>query len=472
MKKESLLSKKPQISVVIGTYGHAKILSKVLKGWEDQEYKGGFEVFLCDDASSDGTKEWAEEYAKKTPLQFKYLRIKKRVKPGCLAKNLNQALPHLRGNYTLFSMGDSVPQGDTLVKFAKHLGKDRVLCGIRKNVNEKLEFLFIDWRFKDRENEQKMEIIPVTDKAPWAAITGNGLLVPTWALRKVGGWDEKYRGWECDDYDLALRLYEEGLKFYLTPQAAILHIEHGHQIRAHKNLELFQRRLKKHKKNTRERIKTIVLDFDDFAPTNNGLFYLKRLKEHFPKMKVSLFTIPFRVTPNKDRVESWLLNKDLVDEINSLDWIEILPHGFFHPMPPLRSELEEITYDRMVLALRAIEEYFDQVGFNWKRVFKAPHWRISLDGMKAVRDKGYCLAMTPGDRARIKNPKGLKTYEFNWGVQFPIPMGKTELRGHGHIQNWNGTGLGENFGNLLDLSTDADWKFVSECVSKKNVKKK
>lgn len=462
--------KSPIFSVVLGTYGQVSVLPKVLKGWEDQRFTDGFEVFLCDDASPDGTKEWAKKYAKETPLQFKYLRVKKRVKPGCLAKNLNQALPHLRGHYTLFAMGDSVPQDDTLIQYAKHLGANRVLSGLRKNVNEKLEFQSIDWRFEDRIASQRAKIIPVTNEEPWAAITGNGLVVPTWALKKVGGWDEEYRGWESDDYDLALKLYELGLEFYLTPQAVLLHIEHPKQERAMRNLALFQRRLREYKERARKQIGTIVLDLDDFTPTNNGLFYLKKLREHFPRMKVSLFTIPLRASGNKI-VEDWLQYPDLVKEINGLDWIEILPHGFFHPVPYIgKGEFEKISYDKTVLALKAIEEYFNQLKFNWAKVFKAPHWQISKGAMKALKTLGYVLAIRPDSELKI--PEGLKIYKHNWGIQFPIPRGKVELRGHGHVQDFAGTGLRENFSNLLDLPVDAEWKFVSEMVAAKEGGKK
>lgn len=467
MDKNTKKLNQPVFSVVISAYNQVNLLPKVLKGWEDQKYTGGFEIFVCDDKSSDGTKEWAENYAKTTSLQFKYLRIKNRVGLGSLSKNINQALPFLRGKHTLFSMGDSVPQDNTLEEYTKHLGKNRVLCGMRKNVNEKLEFLFIDWRFKNKKESQNAEIISVTDKAPWAAITGNGLLVPTWALKKVGGWSEEYSGWGNDDYDLALRLYELGLKFYLTPRAILLHIEHSRGGGASPNHELFQSKLRDHKSRVRKGIKTIVLDFDDFSPLNNGLFYLKKLKEHFPKMKVSLFTIPFNaVGQNKSKVEHWPHYEDLVKEINSLDWLEILPHGFFH----VEREFESFSYKQTVLSLRAIEEHFNKLEFNFAKIFKAPFWQIGKESMNALRDLGYALAIR--SESKLKIPKGLKTYKFNWGIQFPIPMGKTELRGHGHIWRWAGTGLSENFANLLDLPVNANWKWISEIVKENYDSKK
>ncbi len=454
--------KRPIFSVVIGTYNHKHLLPKVMAGWEGQTFRDGFEVFVCDDHSNDGTEEWAKEYEEKSKkdnrFRFTYLRIPERIEPGCLAKNLNQAMPLATGHFVLFCMGDTVPQEDTLVQYAKHVASDRVLCGVRKNIDQNLEFQSLDWRYKDREHLLEKDIIPINDEAPWASITGNGLVVPLWALRQVGGWSEEYHGWESDDYDLALRLYEAGLNFFHTPKAIILHFEHKKQPRALGNVQLFKKSLLDYKEKIRTGITSITLDLDDFYPSNNALFYLKELKAHFPKMKVSLFTVPFKKVDDRS-VESWMTCPELVEEINSYDWIEILPHGFFHVM----REMEMVDYKQTVLMIRALEENFRSLRFHFARVFKAPHWQIGWDALAALRDLGYAVAINPEDKEKMRLPEGLRTYEHNWGIQFPIPR-RQVIRGHGHVQNWNGTGLVENFSNLLDLSTTAEWKFVSECV--------
>jgi len=458
MNSWSEATKHPLFTVVIGTYNQLHVLPLVMEGWEKVRCPDGFEIFLCDDCSNDGTKEWAEEYAKRTDLKFNffYKRIEKRVEPGGLATNLNQAMPLATGAYTFFCMGDSIPEEDVLIKFAKHVGINRVLCGVRKNINEKKEFLSWDWRMVDPEVFMSHEVIPIMDDCPWSAITGNGLVVPTWALRDVGGWNDLYHGWESDDYDLALRLYEHKLEFYHVPNAIIDHIEHPTQPRSLANVEIFKKAVADFKQKIRDNLTSITLEFDDFYPGNDGMFFLKELHSHYPSMKVSLFAVPLKVLTEQSFV-SWEENLDFVKEVNECPWIEILPHGFFH----IRQEYENWTYSQTMIAIKAWEDLFTRLGMNWKRVTRAPHWEYGYEALRAFRDMGYIVAIDPSAREKMTLPDGLKIYEHNWGIQFPLPN-KTEVKGHGHIQNWNGTGIGENLGNLMDLPVDKEWKWVSE----------
>ena len=448
---------KPIFSIIIGAYNQKHVLPLVLEGWEKQNFKKGFEVFLCDDHSNDGTDKWAEEYAKeKLPFKFTYLRVKKRIEPGGLAHNLNQSLPLSKGKYSFFCMGDTIPKEDTLSELYKHVEDNKVLCGVRENINEQKEFQSWDWRMAVPDEFMKHDLIPIGDDSPWTAITGNGLCVPTEALRKIGGWNEDYHGWESDDYDLALRLYEQGLEFFHTPKVVIQHIEHPHQPRAMKNVEIFKKAVLNYKDKVRKNITSISLEFDDFSPSNHGLFYLDQLHEHYPELKISLFSVPLRDLGN-GTVDSWENATDFLEEVKSRPWLEILPHGFFHR----QNEVAEWTYDQTCLAIKAWETLFTNLGLNWKKVFRAPYWQYGYEALKALKDNDYVVAINPLERARMKLPDGLKVYQHNWGIQFPFPN-KTEIKGHGHIQDWNGTGIGENLNNLFELPVDKPWKFVSE----------
>jgi len=449
-------------TVVIGCYNQVHILDKVMKGWMDQDYGEGYEVFLCDDCSTDGTKEWAEKYAEENnkkehpKFKFTYCRLKERIEPGSLGMNLNQALPLSEGQYTFFCMGDTIPEPDTLKNLARHVGSGRVLCGVRKNIDENGAFIDWDWRMVEPEEFMDHDLIPINDDCPWAAITGNGLCVPTWALKEIGGWNEEYHGWESDDYDLALRLYEHNLEFFHTPKVVIQHINHPHQPRAMKNVELFKKAVLNYKNQVRDKIISISLDFDDYSPSYNGLFYLDQIHEHYPDCKISLFTIPLK-TLGEGQVDSWENAMDLVEETNKRPWLEILPHGYFHS----QHEVENWTYDQTNLAIKAWETLFTKLGMNWKKVMKAPHWQYGYEALRALRDNGYTVAVDPSALSKMKIPDGLKIYTHNWGVQFPF-ANKTEIKGHGHITQYADTCIADNLGNIYELPTDKPWKFVSE----------
>ena len=457
--------KKPSFSIIIGAYKQAYVLDKVLKSWDNQDYEGRYEVFLCDDCSDDNIEEVFNEFikTKKSKVKFTLLRFPERnIELGCLSRNLNQALPYITGQYVFYCMGDTVPTKNVLSEMAKHVKRNLVLCAMRLNVNENLEMESVDWRYKDNEYLQSLDFVPIGHDYPFCAVTGNGLLVPSWAIKEIGGWNEEFVGWGEDDYDVCLRLYEKGLEFAHVPQVRIMHITHPITPPRKDSEKLWEKKFEEYKSRRRNSIKSITLDFDDFAPENNAFFYLKKLHEHFPLMKVSLFTIPFKMHDSQ-HVENWTLVPNLIKEINECDWIEILPHGFFH----YQGEYTGMSYMQTKVAIAATEELFTKLGFNWKKIFRAPHWQFGDESLRAFRDAGYIVATNPVES--LKMPRGLKEYQHNLGLSFCLPN-KDELKLHGHIQNWAGTGIQENFIHLLELPTDKPWKFVSEVCEEQNGK--
>lgn len=109
------------ISVVIATYKHPKkVISAALKKWVEIN---PHQVILCDDN------------IRKMDVPKGILYLKNNRDNRGLEKNCNQALPHITGDYTLYAMGDSVPDDDILKEFTKHLTPNTVACGIRIGVN-------------------------------------------------------------------------------------------------------------------------------------------------------------------------------------------------------------------------------------------------------------------------------------------------------------------------------------------------
>jgi len=61
-----------EISVVVATYNQLEYLPKVMGAWNKQTFKD-YSLYLVDDGSTDGTKEWAKKNAKK--LNFKLVNM-------------------------------------------------------------------------------------------------------------------------------------------------------------------------------------------------------------------------------------------------------------------------------------------------------------------------------------------------------------------------------------------------------------
>jgi len=207
--------------------------------------------------------------------------------------------------------------------------------------------------------------------------------------------------------------------------------------------------------------KTVVLDLDDFSVLNNRLDLLLRLKESYPKLKVTLFTIPYDIA-YEQKVEAKIIREGTLKAIKrNLDWMEIVPHGLVH-MP---REFEKCDYETMMKhVFPAIEEAFSKDGLPYVKGFKAPHWLWNEDVIKALDEKGWWGAV---DR-KYEGPTTKKFYRFSHSIDEPFSRSSANvLKLHGHITGESKNYIEKCFPNLFNMPTDADFKFASELLEKK-----
>jgi len=198
---------------------------------------------------------------------------------------------------------------------------------------------------------------------------------------------------------------------------------------------------------------TYILDADDFSSIRPGYELLLRLKEHFPKFKITLFTPAFHIKYFLKDVPMTKLEKwgRMVQEES--DWLEIAPHGFAH----LRGEWMTNDRKQIDMQLNAMENVFKRIGLKIIKVFKAPFWEYTEEVEKALLDRGYILAI---DRNNPVVRTDIKTYAWNWSIDEPIPKYHT-IKGHAHIWGTN-NGIDKCFANLLKIPQDSEFKFISE----------
>ena len=445
---------KEKISVILGIYNHAHLLPKVLKAWETQTFQD-FTVYICDDGSNDDPKAVLETH--KGDLRWKYYH---QVNKGMrLAKSLNNGLREAHGEYALFVMGDSVPRSDYLESFVKYLDKNRVLCGVRETISEDGDHISWDWRYKSRQKQLGWRYVPI-QAYQWSRITGNGLLVPMWAVKRVGGWPEDFVGYGCDDNYLAVQLFAEGLDFADVPGAVLRHIEHSAQPDNEESKKIFVRESEKIFEHLKEKLRPqiVCLNFDDFSPINSNLFFLRKLRENYPGLKVSLF-----ITPSLEwQGQSMNLaqKQDFCDELRGeLDWLELLPHGWHHPnvSEGFKAEFGEMSYFDASQYLKMVDELFEIVKLPYKKIFKPPQYEISEQAKNCFRDNGWTLCV---DGTGEYWPDDIKTISYNWNIRNHFPLRKTVIS-YGHIQNI-GNGMLECWENLLQMPLDAEFRFLSE----------
>lgn len=180
-----------------------------------------------------------------------------------------------------------------------------------------------------------------------------------------------------------------------------------------------------------------VLDLDDAYPGNDRMELLTDLKRQIPGLKVTLFAIPGRCTP------AW------VREMNALDWVEIVPHGWLHET---NRECERWSRGYMQIALVSAV----QTGFT-VRGFKAPGWQISDGCYAELERRGYWVADQPYNNHR--RPPGLRAYLLG-----EPPAGVRQIHGHvGHLNGHNANELEYLVPEIL-ACRDMEWLFVSEVV--------
>ena len=239
--KEFLKNNIAKFSLIVGLYNHKKYLRKLIESLENQTYKN-FEVIFVDDGSNDGTKEYfGLKPIFKFDYQYKRLWFKKGMR---LAKNINQGIKVAKSEYCVFIMGDSFPEKNYLEVFNVYADKNNLLCGVRIQIDNN-KAVDIDWRLKKKVIPEKDAIII---NQPYNCFTGNGLVIPTLALKKYGGWDERFKKYGGDDNELVARMYYKGYVCWSLPQAILYHHWHKPQEDEAKNKKLLNKILWKYAK--------------------------------------------------------------------------------------------------------------------------------------------------------------------------------------------------------------------------------
>lgn len=220
-----------KFSVIVGIYNQKDTLPLLLASLMQQSFKD-FEVHLCDDGSDDGTEVICQEVAEKFSTHFTYHR--QGHKGMRLARNLNQGINAAKGEHCLFVMGDSFLERDYLDILNSWVHPHRIICGIRIQVDNGVG-VDIDWRVK-KENVPDHPAIIINQ--PYSCLTGNGLTVPTEALRELGGWNEQLEGYGGDDTELIGRLFFSGYIPWSVPELLLYHHWHKSSESNSKNIHL------------------------------------------------------------------------------------------------------------------------------------------------------------------------------------------------------------------------------------------
>jgi len=227
-----------KFSIITAVYNQKHYLLKLIESLKRQTYKS-FEWHVCDDGSTDGTDKFFRRFY--FPGVY-YHRLRKNT--GNLSKNLNQGIKKAKGDYCVFIMGDSFPELNYLEILNEWVNPDFLICGIRINI-EGDRVVDLDYRLRKKVIPKDPVLLP---KEPWNIATGNGLTIPTQALRKYGGWNEKFcaaKGKQAgEDQEIIARLYFKGYLVWSVPSLILYH--HWHKNILNENIKFVDKLIRQY----------------------------------------------------------------------------------------------------------------------------------------------------------------------------------------------------------------------------------
>ena len=197
----------------------------------------------------------------------------------------------------------------------------------------------------------------------------------------------------------------------------------------------------------------ISLDFDDMGPLNHRFDLFNMLRDRYPNIKVTMFTIPWDIRLNPNGMETPITDKEhapwcaTVRQAIKDGWMEVMIHGLTHAP----REFEKLTYQEAKNRVLVAQKMFMNVKIPYQYYFKAPQWLISDDARKAITDLGF---------------KVVDDHYYNWNIKDEMPKKKIKLIAHGHIQDEPSTmnGIDQSFIRLCKIPATAKWKFLSENI--------
>ena len=207
----------PPLSVVIPSYNRREPLKRLLESLGTQRYPNDrFEVLAVIDGSTDGTAQLARS------LDLPYeLRVIEQANSGASAAR-NRGAEEATAPVVVFIDDDVIPDADFLVEHAlAHSGQPQVALGYTPPVIEEdglWPLILRAWW----EDHFRRKADP-NHQWTWVDIIAGNLSMPRRLYLDVGGLNIEFRGRGREDWELGIRLLQEGARFAYIPRAKGMH---------------------------------------------------------------------------------------------------------------------------------------------------------------------------------------------------------------------------------------------------------
>jgi glycosyltransferase involved in cell wall biosynthesis len=263
-------------SVILSTYNSPAHLERSLAAYVHQTHKD-FELVVADDGSREETREVVRKFRATSGLSVRHVWHKDDGFRKC--RIMNKAIVVAKGPYVICTDGDMLPRHDWIAAHLRLAKRRRFLGGgdYRLSPAATSAITLADIASRDAWNvewlkahglEINSKLIKLTIgkwqgrlldavNVSWARWTGSSASTFKDHLIEANGFDERFSAWGKEDHELAVRLWNLGLRSrHVRYQAITMHLDHG---RPYKNEEQFRKNLaileeSRRTKSTRARI--------------------------------------------------------------------------------------------------------------------------------------------------------------------------------------------------------------------------
>lgn len=236
------------VTVVIPTYNRPDLLKRTLLCLQHQDAdESAFEVIVCDDGSSDNTKEAACSFEQQLDLRYCYQKDM-----GFRAGTARNMGIHLARYEICLFLDTGVLVGSDFIRsvIAFHRRHEGTVCiGIVHGMNQKdddhpiakyLQPIALSEHPEACLRSPMLKAYPDSrqlqfdfyeydmdrSSAPWSYFWTSMVSAETGLLREVGGFEESFHGWGHEDLELGYRLWKAGAHFRADPSVRALHLPH------------------------------------------------------------------------------------------------------------------------------------------------------------------------------------------------------------------------------------------------------
>jgi GT2 family glycosyltransferase len=149
------------------------------------------------------------------------------------SKHFNQCLAQATGDIVFKVFGDTFLDIEAINQIQLTTDPGCAGCAYRYHFNP----FALDWRFPyDPPHDRPY---PVTGENPFMQMRGNGMIAWREDLVKLGGFDERFKGYGRDDYDMFMRLWDANTQLFFYNNVVMHHKFHAEDPDSQDNINLF-----------------------------------------------------------------------------------------------------------------------------------------------------------------------------------------------------------------------------------------